>query len=152
MFPETKLDKSEAIFVFGFSALTPVVNDHYTETTNKKILRKVISCRIHDMHQNFCVASPVLGLLCQAYPDREGIVNAIRGMLHEEAIYIKNHAEATNKLAQLKKLSGQDIYVITTDSGEIEMARETNVITLTPDEALKKIEEISQKKNGVVKK
>lgn len=153
MFDENNLDTHRAVFVFALSSLNQVVEKHYEKTTHKEVLKQVMCCKAHRMQHNFVVSSGVLGALYTIYPERSHIINCIKGMLHEENLCLQlSPIDSTIKLAQLKQFEGLDVYVVTEDDKEKGYCRDYSILCLTPEEALKKIEEINnsatEKKNN----
>lgn len=146
MFDEDSLNPSYSIFVFSMSSLNPVVENHYADTSEKELLRKVVDCKEFKMQQNFIVASRVLSALYSSYPEKDGIINCIKGMLHEEGLpHTLSPIESTIKLAQLKQFDGGEVFIITEDEYEKSMCDKCKIMYHSPRETLDILNEMHKK-------
>ena len=142
---QCSVNSSRPVYILSRSILNEVIEKHYANTPQKNLLKQIVQCKKYNMDKNFIVTSSVIYNLLASYPERDGIVCCIQGMLSEESLASKlSPSESTVKLAQLKQFEGLDICVVTEDDNEIKYCKNFSVKTQTSTEALEEINKLIQ--------
>jgi hypothetical protein len=143
MFDESNINRKYPVFIFGFSSLNKAVERHYENTEHKAVLREVVNCKRFQMQLNFCVTSRVLIALHQAYPEKDAIINCIKGMLHEDnPSTLLSPIASTVRLAQLKQFEDLDVVMVTEDETEKGQCKTLQIKAVSPSEAVKLVKKI----------